>query len=58
MKWQLFVGCFAIAMASFGLGFKVALYLVRVGLKDEVAKAKLKRRKSEEIEQYNKQSWY
>ena len=58
MKWQLFVGCFAISLASFMAGFKVAIMLANQAIKDAQFKAKLRRIKHDDEIQYSRTSWF
>ena len=58
MKWQLFIGCFAIALASFIAGFKVAIMLANQAIKDANFKAKLRRIKYDDEIQYSRTSWF
>ena len=58
MKWQLFIGCFAIAMASFMAGFKVAIMLLKKAIKDVNVKARLRKVKYDDEIQYSRTSWF
>ena len=57
MGWQLFVGCFAIAMASFMAGFKVAIMLSKKAVKHANFSAKLRKIKYQNEIQYNDHLW-
>jgi hypothetical protein len=58
MEWQLFIGCFAIALASFMAGFRVAIMLSRKAVKDAQFKSKLRKIKYDDEIQYSRTSWF
>lgn len=58
MEQQLFIGCFAIALASFMAGFRVAIILSRKAVEDAQFKAKLRKVKYDDEIQYSRTSWF
>ena len=44
MKWQLIIGCSAIAVSSFIAGFKFSVWTLKIVIEDEASKSRRSRR--------------